>query len=116
MVSNGMTAPSSPAFDSKRGIVFWLIALVLGILWLALWHYGILGYWVHLLLVLAVLMGGLGVHKALRGAMNIDADHADIPKWDPASPATSLQEIHTYVIRQAVRSTDWYFKHKGAKA
>jgi hypothetical protein len=116
MANNVIVPAPSPTFDLKKGLVFWAIAGALAILWLLVWHDGALGHWVHFLLVLVVLIGGLGVHKALRGQMNIVAEHMDVPKWDATKPTESLLEIHSYVIREAIKSTEWYWKHKGAKA
>lgn len=104
------------AFNVKDGIIFWIIALALLVLWLI----GFKGYgagsWIHLVLVLAALAFAMGVHRGLRGSLNIDADRTYLPNWDPARPNESLTEIHNYAIDQAIKSTDWYWKHKGAKA
>src|ERR1051325_3827849 len=104
------------AFNVKDGIIFWIIALALLLVWLI----GFIGYsarsWIHLLLLLALLAFAFGVHRGLRGSLNIDADRTYLPNWDPARPNESLKEIHDYAIDQAIKSTDWYWKHKGAKA
>lgn len=47
---------------------------------------------------------------------NIDAHSDDIPNWDPARPEASLTEIHIYVLDEAAKSTQWYWKNKGSKA
>lgn len=49
-------------------------------------------------------------------AKNIEADQTEIPKWEPGKPIESLAEIHAYVIREAGKSTDWYWKAKRSKA
>lgn len=104
------------AFNVKDGVVFWIIAVALLILWLV----GVKRYsadsWIHVVLMLAILAFATGVHRGLRGSLNIDADRTYLPNWDPARPTESLTEIHNYAIDQAIKSTDWYWKHKGAKA
>ena len=115
MADNG-NLQRSKAFDPKKGIVFWIIAGVLGVLWSIGRYSAVGGNWIHWLFVLAVLATAFGVHRGLRGSLNIDAERTDIPKWDSANPTGSLLEIHSYVIGEAVKSTDWYWKHKGAKA
>lgn len=116
MANDKNVLQKSKTSDLSKGIVFWIIAGVLVLLWLIGWRCHVWGNWIHWLSVLAFTMAGLGVHKALRGALNIDAEAKNVPQWDPANPAGSLQEIHSYVICEAIKSTDWYWKHKGAKA
>lgn len=104
------------AFNIKDGIIFWIIGLTLLLLWLIGFKgYGV-GRWIHLVFMLAALAFAFGVHRGLRGSLNIDADRTYIPNWDPARPNESLKEIHDYAIDQAIKSIDWYWKHKGAKA
>jgi len=104
------------AFNVKDGIIFWIISLALFLLWLIAFNVYGLGVWIHLVLLLALLAFAFGVHRGLRGSVNIDADRTYIPNWDPAQPMQSLKEIHDYAIDQAIKSIDWYWKHKGAKA
>lgn len=47
---------------------------------------------------------------------DIKAQLEIVPKWDPADPAKSLDEIHSYVIAEAGRSSDWYWQAKRWKA
>jgi hypothetical protein len=47
---------------------------------------------------------------------NIDAHGDNIPNWDPGRPEESLTEIHIYVLDEAAKSTQWYWKNKGSKA
>jgi hypothetical protein len=116
MANDESVPQKSKTFDLNKGIVFWIIAGVLVLLWLIGWRCHVWGNWIHWLSVLAFTVAGLGVHKALRGSLNIDAEAKDVPRWDPAKPTESLLEIHSYVICEAIKSTDWYWKHKGAKA
>jgi hypothetical protein len=104
------------AFNIKDSVMFWIISLALFLLWLIGSKVYSLGAWIHLVLLLALLVFAFGVHRGLRGSLNIDADRTYIPNWDPARPMESLTEIHNYAIDQAIKSTDWYWKHKGAKA
>lgn len=53
---------------------------------------------------------------AFKSTNNIDAHNDDIPNWDPARPDASLTEIHIYVLDEAAKSTQWYWKSKGSKA
>jgi hypothetical protein len=104
------------AFNVKDSVMFWIISLALFLLWLIGYKLCSLGGWIHLVLLLAFLAFASGVHRGLRGSLNIDADRTYIPNWDPARPMESLAEIHNYAIDQAIKSIDWYLKHKGAKA
>jgi SMODS and SLOG-associating 2TM effector domain 2/Family of unknown function (DUF5670) len=118
LIMQGETKMANPikAFNVKDGIIFWIIASALVLLWLLGFEVYSLGKWIHLVLLLALLGFGFGVHRGLRGSLNIDADRTYIPNWDPARPNESLKEIHDYAIDQAIKSMDWYWKHKGAKA
>jgi len=118
LIMQGETKMANPikAFNVKDGIIFWIIASALVLLWLLGFEVYGLGKWIHLVLLLALLGFGFGVHRGLRGSLNIDADRTYIPNWDPARPNESLKEIHDYAIDQAIKSMDWYWKHKGAKA
>ncbi len=104
------------AFNVRDGVIFWVISLALFLLWLIGFKVYSLGAAIHLVLLLAFLAFAFGVHRGLRGSLNIDADRTYSPNWDPARPMESLKEIHDYAIDQAIKSTDWYWKHKGAKA
>jgi hypothetical protein len=104
------------AFNVKDSTIFWIISFALFLLWLICFKVYGFGPLIHLVLLLALVVFAFGVHRGLRGSLNIDADRTYMPNWDPARPIESLKEIHDYVIDQAIKSTDWYFKHKGAKA
>lgn len=104
------------AFNVRDGLIFWIISLALFLLWLIGFKIYGLGVWTDLVLLLALLAFAFGVHRGLRGSLNIDADRTYIPNWDPSRPIESLKEIHDYAIDQAIKSIDWYLKHKGAKA
>lgn len=99
-----------------RVFSFWSIAVVLVILWLLTWLKFNCGWWSHLLLVVAILAAVMELWTRLRKSKNIDASDEGIPKWDPAKPDASLAEIHLYVLQQAARSIEWYWKNKGSKA
>lgn len=111
----GMANPTK-AFNVKNGIIIPDYFLALFLLWLIGFKAYGLGVWIHLVLLMAILAFAFGVHRGLRGALNIDADRTYLPNWDPARPMESLKEIHDYAIDQAIKSIDWYWKHKGAKA
>ena len=104
------------AFNVRDSVIFWIVSLALFLLWLIGFKVYSLGASIHLVLLLALLAFAFGVHRGLRGSLNIDADRTYIPNWDPARPMESLKEIHDYAIDQAIKSIDWYWKHKGAKA
>lgn len=99
-----------------RQISFWSIAVVLVVLWLLAWLRFNCGRWIHLLLVVAILAALIELWTRLRKSKNIDAEDDNIPQWDPAKPEASLAEIHLYVLQQAAKSTQWYWKNKGSKA
>jgi hypothetical protein len=102
------------AFNVRDSVIFWIVSLALFLLWLIGFKVYSLGASIHLVLLLALLAFAFGVHRGLRGPLNIDVDRTYIPNWDPARPTESLKEIHDYVIDQAIKSIDWYLKHKGA--
>ncbi len=68
------------AFNVKDGIIFWIISLALFLLWLIGFKVYSLGGWIHLILLLAFLAFAFGVHRRLRGSLNIEADRTHIPK------------------------------------
>jgi len=47
---------------------------------------------------------------------NINADERPIPNWNPTKPEESLDEIYGYVLAEASKSIQWYWKNKKAKA
>jgi len=99
-----------------RVFSFWSIAVVLVVLWLLAWLRFNCGWWAHLLLVVAILAAVIELWTRLRKSKNIDANDEGIPKWDPDDPNTSLAAIHLYVLQQAAKSIEWYWKNKGSKA
>jgi hypothetical protein len=113
-----ITPPPKPPEPQKeiRSAAFWIIIVALLILWLVGWRWCGCGLWIHLLLLLA--LTALLVELLSRGgnSKNIEAHSDDIPNWDPARPEASLTEIHIYVLDEAAKSTQWYWKNKGSKA
>jgi hypothetical protein len=99
-----------------RVFSFWTIAIVLVILWLIAWLRLNCGWWSHLLLVVAILTALIELWTRLRKSKNIDSSDEGIPKWDPDNPNASLAAIHLYVLQQAAKSIEWYWKNKGSKA
>ncbi len=49
-------------------------------------------------------------------SQNINADERPIPNWDPSKPEESLDEIYAYVLTEASKSIQWYWKNKKSKA
>jgi hypothetical protein len=41
---------------------------------------------------------------------------SEVPKWDPANPADSLKNVFRYVVDEAGKSTEWYWRNKRWKA
>jgi hypothetical protein len=112
------THAATPGDQSKahlvRRVAFWIIIVVLFILWLIGWFLHCCVPWIHLLLVMA--LAAVLVELFTGNSKNIDAHSDDIPNWDPARPEPSLTEIHIYVLEEAAKSTQWYWKNKGSKA
>ncbi|MGZ4842098.1 MAG: SLATT domain-containing protein [Candidatus Angelobacter sp.] len=103
--------------DSARPIrraAFWIIIVALLILWLIGWRLHYCVPWIHLLP--AVALAALLVELLTGNSKNIDSEEEHIPKWDPAQPEVSLTKIHEYVLDEAAKSTNWYWKSKGSKA
>jgi len=86
-----------------------VIGVVLFVIWALLWHYGIGGLWVHLVLVACV---GLVVMRP----RNIETNNDEIPRWEAGDLPGSLSRIHSYVIAEAGKSIAWYWKAKRSKA
>src|SRR5439155_4391195 len=70
--------------------------------------------WIHLLPALALV--ALLVELLTGNSKNIEAQEKDIPNWNPAEPEVSLTQIHLYVLDEAAKSTQWYWRNKGSKA
>ena len=51
-----------------------------------------------------------------RSTKDIETEGTSIPKWDAAEPEKSLTGIHSYVIGEAGKSVDWYWRAKRSKA
>jgi len=51
-----------------------------------------------------------------RSTKDIETEGTSIPKWDAAEPEKSLTGIHSYVIGEASKSVDWYWRAKRSKA
>jgi len=116
--------------ESKRGIIItqgqtgdrirsaasWIMIAVLLLLWLLGFVYGTVGRWIHLLLALAAV--AIAAQFATKGwaSKDIEPDGRFIPIWDPAEPAKSLAEIHSYVIGEANKSVGWYWGAKRSQA
>ena len=65
LIMQGETKMANPikAFNVKDGIIFWIIASALVLLWLLGFEVYGLGKWIHLVLLLALLGFGFGVHR-----------------------------------------------------
>ncbi|MGB9123784.1 MAG: DUF5670 family protein [Candidatus Angelobacter sp.] len=97
-----------------RSAAFWIIIVALLILWLAGWRWSNCGPWIHALPILALV--SLLVELLTGNSKNIDAEEEHIPNWDPARPEASLIEIYIYVLDEAAKSTNWYWRNKASKA
>jgi hypothetical protein len=120
---NDIQTKNSEQFEKKangpkpiRSIAFWIIVVVLLVFWLLGWFLHLCGAWIHLLLALAVLE--LLVELLSNGSVSkdIQSEGDDIPKWDPANPGPSLTEIFRYVISEAGKASNWYWRAKRWKA
>lgn len=110
---DGKTPPDTKE-QRIRSAAFWIIIVALLILWLAGWRWSNCGSWIHALPILALV--ALLVELFTGNSKNIDAEEKHIPNWDPDRPEDSLAEIHKYVLDEAAKSTQWYWKNKGSKA
>ena len=97
-----------------RSAAFWIIIVLVLILWLIGWllHYCV--PWIHLLP--AVALAAVLVELLTGNSKNIDSQERYIPNWNPAQPEASLTKIYEYVLDEAAKSTNWYWKSKGPKA
>ena len=99
-----------------RSIAFWIIVVVLLAIWLLGWLFHLCGVWIHLLLALAVLVSLVEWFSNGGASKDIQSEGADIPKWDPANLGPSLTEVFGYVINEAGKSSNWYWRAKRWKA
>lgn len=110
----GKGVPKLAGTGSVGAIVITIALLVL-VLWLLAWHIKVGGEWIHflpvvvLLLLLVFLIGS-------SQAKDIPMEEDMIPKWNPEKVADSLAEIHSYVIREAGKSIQWYWRAKRSKS
>lgn len=104
--------------DSQRirSIAFWIIVVVLLAIWFLGWLFHLCGVWIHLLLALAVLVSLVELLSNGGAAKDIQSEGAAIPKWDPANPGPSLTDVFCYVINEAGKSSNWYWRAKRWKA
>src|SRR5580765_3954041 len=94
-----------------RSVAFWMLIIALLIFWLIGWWAGICGHWIHGLAVL-VLAASIFELWARSSAKNIESSASTMPNWDLDRPLESLAEIHSYVIKEAAKSIDWYWARK----
>lgn len=99
-----------------RSSALWIVSGVLVIAWLLGWYWHLAGAWIHFLLALAVTT--LIVELSIRSGepKDIHSEETDIPKWDPENPSDSLKNIFSYVIGEASKSANWYWRNKASKA
>ncbi len=120
---NNIQTGNSEQFEKKangpkpiRSIAFWIIVVVLVAFWLLGWFLHLCGAWIHVLLALAVLVSLVELLSNGRASKDIQAESDDIPRWDPANLGPSLTEIFRYVISEAGKSSNWYWRAKRWKA
>ncbi len=97
-------------------VQIWIVlSILLVLLWLVGWHYQQGDGWIHLLPVVGIaILVALAVK--VRPGKDIQPERAVIPKWNADKPDESLAEIHAYVIGEAAKSIDWYWRSKRSKA
>src|SRR2546425_10060392 len=101
-----MTIENAQFGNRIRSAAFWIVVAVLLLLWLLGVAYGTFGRLIHLLLALAVMVIAVEFVTRRRAPKDIEPEGKFIPNWDPAEPAKSLTEIHSYVIGEASKSVD----------
>jgi hypothetical protein len=94
-----------------RSVAFWMLIIALLIFWLIGWWAGICGHWIHGLAVLVLAASSFELW-ARSSAKNIESSASTMPNWDLDRPLESLAEIHSYVIKEAAKSIDWYWARK----
>jgi hypothetical protein len=114
--NNKKTDKNTESARFFRSAAFWILIVALTILWLIGWIGHYCGSWIHLLPVLALVALLVELFTGRGNSKNIDSQEEHIPKWDPAQPEVSLTKIHEYVLDEAAKSTQWYWKNKGSKA
>jgi hypothetical protein len=115
-VDQGKGQKNGNKSGSKLAVPIWIAIsglLILG--WLLSWTSRIGDGWIHLLPVVAVIIL-VALAISSMPARNIEAEQSEIPKWNAAQPAESLAQIHSYVIREAGKSLEWYWRSKRSKA
>lgn len=113
--ATGVPAPSGTA-RPVRSVAFWIIVMGLVVLWMLGWRYHAGGLWIHLLLGLALVVALFELLTGRGTSKDIRPEKADIPKWNPQDPENSLRDIFRYVVDEAGKSTDWYWRAKRSKA
>jgi hypothetical protein len=78
-----------------------------------IWHYGVLSGWLVVLVALFCFVFLVWLQRPRN--LVIDAYVSDVPHWDPSNAASSLAEIHRYVIEQASNAINWYWRRKNAQ-
>jgi hypothetical protein len=91
------------------------IALLLLVSWLLAWHFKVGGEWIHFLPVVALLLLLIFLISSAR-AKDIATEEDIIPKWNADKVPDSLAALHSYVIREAGKSIQWYWRAKRSKS
>ena len=91
------------------------IAVLFVVAWLLGWYFGLGGRWIH---VLPLIAAAIAIELFIRfyPQRDIKTEDAVIPQWNAANVSGSLTEIHSYVIREAGKSNQWYWRAKRSKA
>jgi len=102
--------------STSSAIAIWVtISLLLIGLWLLGWHFHVGGGWIHFFPVVVLIILTVLLIKSIP-SKNIETEEDLIPKWNAEKIADSLVELHSYVIREAGKSIQWYWRAKRSKA
>lgn len=101
---------------SIGALAVWItISLLLLVLWLLAWHFQFGDGWIHALpMIVSAILTALLIKFI--PPKDIKTEEDVIPKWEAANVAHSLDEIHSYVIHEAAKSSQWYWRAKRSKA
>jgi hypothetical protein len=102
--------------STNRAVPTWsAISILLIILWAVSLYFKLGGGLIRFLSVVVLISLAVLLIKLIRGT-DIETEENVVPNWNTEKIPDSIAEIHSYVIREAGKSIQWYWKAKRSKA
>jgi hypothetical protein len=117
-ISKSKGSPETIANQTSRNraVATWsTISIFLIILWGLNWYFR-LGYGLIRFLPVVVLISLTVLLAKLIPGRDIETEADVIPNWNAGKITDSIAEIHSYVIKEAGKSIQWYWRAKRSKA